>query len=358
MSRIPPLLSLEQVQSRLSAIFPESFPDRTILVGDLSARTHFVGLYGGFVYSASRFFRPSTVIRFGPAQAEQTTEEARLDWLARCQAPGFTPAGKSWYADNSRETLRDDLIRNRCVPMGIIRRRDGMAPTSPAPIYAFDDAYLSLFDPNLNGDELIAAIKVWQDDALDAATLARIRLLASGVLERAGEVLVKLPTVGKTLRLAPGEASLITRDVCEQAAPLLCGTPVVVHISMSDRKTFPELADEARSVGLKLDPTAALPDVIIFDIKPKKGRLVFIEVVHSDGPITELRKTALVRIAADMGFTEEQLTLVTAFEDRSSEIARKRQGELAKGSWVWYRSEPYLFMHLKTVEPNGSIFDA
>ncbi len=354
MSRLPPLLSLEEIQARLNTIFPESFPDRTILVGDLSTRTHFVGLYGGFLYSESRFFRPSTVIRFGPAQAQLSTNAARLDWLGRCQAPGFTPLGKSWYADNSRETLRDDFIRNRCIPMGIIRKRDGIAPTSPAPIYAFDDDYLRLFDPALDGEALTNAIKAWQEEALDPSTLARIRLLASGVLQREGEIQVQLPTTGKILKLAPGEASLITRDVCEKMAPWVAAQPIVIHVSMSDRKTFPELSGEADSMGLKLDTNAELPDVIIFDAV-KGGRLVFVEVVHSDGPITELRKAALTKIAKRMGFKDTHLLLVTAFEDRSSDIAKKRLSELARDSWVWYRSEPNMFHHLKLMSPGTLI---
>jgi hypothetical protein len=356
MHLLPPLIWVEEIQSRLNMIFPSSFPDRTILIGDMSARAHFVGLYGGFVRGSRRFFRPSTVIRFGWDQAVLTSDDARLDWLSRCQSAGFTPIGKQWYADNSRETLRDDLIRNRCVPMGIIVKREGIAPTSPAPIYAFDDAYIRLFHPELTGEHLTAEIKSWQDTALDPATRARMRLLAYGVLEREGEILVTLPTTRKTLRLAAGDASLITRDVCEVMAPMIAAMPVVVHVSMSDKKIAPELSAEASGLGLVLDLKAALPDVIIANIGETSVSLVFVEVVHSDGPITELRKEALLQIAKKMGFKENDVVLVTAFEDRSSDIARKRLGELARDSWVWYRSEPSLFHHLRVVQPGNVLF--
>ncbi|WP_071769658.1 BsuBI/PstI family type II restriction endonuclease [Burkholderia ubonensis] len=348
MHPLPPLLSIEDVQARLNLIFPESFPDRTILVSDMSARAHFVSLYGGFIADSGRYFRPSTVIRFSQEQAERTTDVERYDWLTRCHLPGFEPQGKQWYADNTRETLRDDLIRNRMIPMGLIWRRQGIPPTSPAPIYSLSEAYTQLFSPNLAGEELGDAIKAWQEEYLDPRILARMRLLAHGIFEREGEVPIKLPS-GKTLRLAPGEASVITRDVCEVLAPLFCRKPIVVHISMSDRKIFPELSAEANALGLALDPKAALPDVIIVNLTEKATQLVFVEVVHSDGPITELRRNALLEIAKGLGYGPNDVALVTAFEDRQADIFRKRFSEIARGTWVWFRSEPHLFMELKNI---------
>jgi hypothetical protein len=124
----------------------------------------------------------------------------------------FQPLGKQWYADNTREILRDDLVRNRMIPMGLIRKREGIPSTSPAPIYALAKAYIELFNPDLTGNDLVDAIKTWQDHYLDPRTLTRMRLLANGIFEREGEIPVKLPS-GKALRLAPGEALIITRDL-------------------------------------------------------------------------------------------------------------------------------------------------
>jgi hypothetical protein len=346
MHPLPPLLAIDEIQARLNQIFPALLPDRTILVGDMSARLHFVGLYGGFIFEAERFLRPSTVIRFTLEQAGRTSDAERYDWLSRCQSAGFVPFGRPWYADNSRETLRDDLIRNKCLPMGLIQKREGYAPTSPAPIYAFSGTYVSLFDPSLTGDALTTAINAWQEEYLDPAALTRMQLLAHGVLERKGQISVTLPTTGKTLRLAAGEASVITRDVCEKLAPMLFKKPVVVHVSMSDKKTFGELADEARIAKFKIDPKAALPDVVIVDVGSKGLPVMFVEVVHSDGAITDVRRDALLRIAENAGAKPDAVQLVTAFEDRGSTIFRKRFSELANGSAVWFRAEPDMLVRL------------
>lgn len=349
MPTLPPLPLLTDVSERLKVIFPETFPDRSILVGDMATRLVFVSLYGGFIEGTNQWFRPSTVIRFGLQQAALTDDASRSAWAGACQTPGFTPQGAQWYAENSRETLRDDLIRNRCIPVGIVTKRQGVPVTSPAPIYALSEPFSRLLDPSLQGEDLEEAISTWQDKFLDPMTLKRAALLASGVKSKTGQVLINLPGQDKTLKLGSGEAAAITKDVCEVMGPRLFQQPVVVHVSHSDKKMFKELEGEAAAIGLKLDLSAELPDVIIVDIAHDNGMVVcFIEVVHSDGPITELRKQSLLKIAADSGIPPEHVRLVTAFDDRGSPAFKKRVSELAVGSAVWFRTEPELLMRLDT----------
>lgn len=347
MSTLPPFTPLPLVRARLAQVFDESFPDRSILVGEMAARLVFVAIYGGFVEDSGRYFRPSTVIRFSHHQANQETEAARLSWLSMCQTPGYK-ATEPWYADNTREPLRDDLIRNRALPIRMILKRQGIATTSPVPIYYLPQTFLSLFDPSLDGDQLNEAIKQWQQDNLDKMILSRMQLRRlTGDTE--GQVVVTLPTRSMTLRLSPGEASIITRDVCQELLKKILKEPVVVHVSTPDQKIFPELSSLAEAIGLHLPPSAELPDIVAADTgcEDKKLRLVFIEVVHSDGPITELRKKSLLKIALDMGCPEENVQLITAFDDRNASPFKKRVSEIARGSDVWFRSEPDLLMSLK-----------
>ena len=346
-STFPPLPTLTEVSIRLQAIFPPTFPDRSILVGEMATRMVFVALYGGFIQGEGKWFRPSTVIGFTHDQALLTSESDRQKWLSECHAPGFEPNGKPWYAPNTREPLRDDLIRNRAIPMGIIKRREGKPVTSPAPIYALSAPFAGLLNPEIQGEELDQAISDWQDKYLDAMTLKRAALLAEGVMAKTGQVLVKLPGQDKTLRLGSGEAAAITRDVCEVLGPKMFDHPVVIHVSHSDKKTFKELDGEAAAIGLALDPSSELPDVIVVDIANEHGLVIcFIEVVHSDGPITELRRLALLKIAADAGIPAEHVRLVTAFNDRAAPAFKKRVSELARDSAVWFRTEPELLVQL------------
>lgn len=350
---LPALVSLDEVRTRLEQIFPEGYPDRSILVGDIATRTVFVGLYGGFVTDAGRFFRPSTVIRFSHEQAVRCSDIDRMTWIGTCHAPGHKSLGQQWYADNTRETLRDDYIRNRAVPMGFIEKLEGVAPSSPAPIYSLAEPFAELFSPKLSGPALNTAIANWREEFLDPIALKRMRLVSSGIFGRDGDVFVTLPSTGQTLRLPAGDTSIITRDVIETLAPKIMVRPVVVHLSMSDVKMRPELANNAESVGLTIDPKAELPDIVIADVPPKSKQLYlyFVEVVHSDGPITELRKKALMHIAKKAGIPESNVEMITAFNDRSAAPFKKRFSELAAGSCVWFRTEPHLFIrigHLNT----------
>lgn len=146
---LPPLLPLAEVKARLEQVFPSEFPDRGILVGIMCARVVFAAIYGGFLTGQNRFFRPSTITNFSDEQAVLVEDAQREDWAKRAVKQGFKPLGKIWYANNSREPVRDDLIRNRLIPLGIVGKLAGYAPTHPAPIYSISPEFVALFDPDL-----------------------------------------------------------------------------------------------------------------------------------------------------------------------------------------------------------------
>ena len=83
-----------------------------------------------------------------------------------------------------------------------------------------------------------------------------------------------------------------------------------------------------------------LPDIVLADLGPAHPLLVFVEVVHSDGPVNEHRKAALLALAMSAGFPAEHVAFVTAFLDRSAGPFRKTADTLAWGSHAWFASEP------------------
>jgi hypothetical protein len=94
---LPALPAVDDIQSRLAAIFPEAFPDRSILVGVMAARVIFVCLYGDAIEGSSRYMRPSHVYLFTEEQSQKTDNLERLDWIANASRQGFRPA-KSRFA--------------------------------------------------------------------------------------------------------------------------------------------------------------------------------------------------------------------------------------------------------------------
>lgn len=348
---LPPLPTVAEVQERLAVVFPESFPDRGILVGMMAARVVFVFLYGGFLEGGGRCLRPSFIYLFTHEQAGKVSEAERTEWALIAGRPGFRPPGTRWYADNSREPIRDDLLRNQFLRLGIAHRLAGVPTTASTPTWYLDAGFAALFDPTLGGASLLAAITAWQGRALDAGTLQRMALRAAGAQRHASDVLVEMPD-GQRIRIAAGPSSLITQGLVEDFARIHLRNPVVLWLSASDEKAHPAYVSMAAQVGLRFDVNAELPDVILADLADPV-QFLFCEVVATDGAVTHARKEALLAIVRASNVPEQHAVFVSAFEDRQSPALRKNFSALASDSLVWFRTEPNLLLTLATAKPSS-----
>ena len=95
-----------------------------------------------------------------------------------------------------------------------------------------------------------------------------------------------------------------------------------------------------------LDAAQLLPDIVLVDLAPPgrtgKVLIVFVEVVASDGPVTEQRKHALLDLIASSPrhYRPEDAAFITAHSDRSAGPARRTLPTLAWRSFAWFVSEP------------------
>src|SRR5262245_44160017 len=112
---LPPLVPRKVVQERLRMIFPDGLPDRNYLVRDLAGATVFTMLYVGAIENSGRFISPKFVCRMSDKQAAQTSDAARSQYAREVARPGSVPRGKAWYADNTREPIRDETLRQGLV---------------------------------------------------------------------------------------------------------------------------------------------------------------------------------------------------------------------------------------------------
>lgn len=342
---LPTLLSVKEIRKRLNLIFPDSFPDRTILVGDMAAKVIFVFLYGGFIDGSDRYLRPSFIYFFTEDQAKKKQDRNRTDWAASSIKPGFRPEGTRWYAgDGTREPIRDDLIKNELMRLGIVTKQPGYAVTSPKPTLALVDHFSILFDPDLTNDALVTAINVWRDTHLDQAVLQRMALRAKGIQAKKGDILIEMPDETK-IRISAGPSSLIIQGLIEDYAKRHMTDPAVLWISESDKKEHLHLKEMAESVGLRFDLNAELPDLILAELGDPI-EFIFCEVVASDGAVTESRKETLLQIIESSKIPTETVKFLTAFEDREAPAFRKNFSKLAIGSLMWFRTEPDLIILL------------
>lgn len=343
---LQPLLTRAEIHERLKAIFPEGTANRNYVTRELAASTVFAALYVGAIDGTGVFFAPKHVYRMSDDQAADTTAATRQAFAAAVMGAGFRPPGQQWYADTTREPIRDETLREGLIGLGAAVERGDLPTTSSKPRYALQAAFAALFDPGLNGAGLTAAIETWQKANLNTGALARIALVRRGAGASTTRVLVTFPN-GETRPLQPGPSSVITKAVIEVFAPRFLGAPAVLFVSESGNKVVARDEDLARRIGLNIQADKNLPDTILVDLEPAHPLLVFVEAVASDGPINERRKSALADLAQAAGFPVEHVAYVTAYLDRSGSPFKKTVDALAWGSYAWFVSEPEALLSLE-----------
>ena len=335
---LPPLLPVHEIHSRLQRVFPAGTANRNYVTREIAAKTIFTMLYIGAVAGDGRWLRPDQVTRMTDAQAAMTDPEDRDTWQIESMRPAANVEGR-WYAANTREPIRDETLREGLVRLGAVREREGLPTTSPRPRYALAGDFAALFDPILADRELDESILAWQEDNLSSGALARVAIMRQGAVARAGQVLVTFPG-GETRRMEPGRSSVIAKSVVEEFAPRFLQHPAVIWMSESRNHVVARDDRLAQEIGLTIQPDRNLPDLIMVDLGPPDPLLVFVEVVATAGPVNDARQTALMAIAADGGFGEDQVAFVTAYADRGDAVFVSSVGQLAWRSFAWFMSEP------------------
>jgi len=338
---LPPYVTREFVKQRLEQIFPEGAPNRGYCTREMAGATVFAMIYVGAVEGV-RYSSPKHVYRMSDDQAMLTSDDARVGYVKESEIPGSVSRGQAWYADTTREPIRDETLRHGLIPVGAVIERKDLPTTSAKPRYALAVDFVGLFDPNLSGEALDKAIEQWRASHLTPAALARVNLLRSGTGKDASGVLVEFPDK-HTRRLAPGDSSRIAKGVIEHFAVAFLDDPVVLWLSESGNKVVERDDLLAKKIGLHIDPSRNLPDIILVDLGPKGSSnvlLVFVEVVATDGPVTDERRTELMKLTDAAGFDPAQVAFVTAFLDRGHAAMRKSFHAVAWNTFVWIASEP------------------
>ncbi|WP_292514664.1 BsuBI/PstI family type II restriction endonuclease [Methylobacterium sp.] len=337
------MLTRDEVHVRLQEIFPDGAPNRAYLTRMLAASTVFVALYIDATEGSGTMLGPKHVYRMTDEQAALVDDASRTAYATGVLRTGSQTEGRRWYQDNTREPIRDETLREGLVAIGAVIERTDLPTTSSKPRYALKASFAALFDPALTGEALQARIAAWQAEALNKGALARLAIVRQGAGVSADQVLVTFPN-GETRRMKPGPSSEITKAVVEVFAPAFLTAPAVVFLSESGNKVVARDDALARSIGLAIQADKNLPDTILVDLGPVHPLLVFVEVVATDGPISQRRKEALEELVAEAGFPAEHVAFVTAYLDRSAGPFKKTVDSLAWGSYAWFAAEPERLM--------------
>lgn len=342
---LPPYISRSDIHKRLQVIFPDGVENRGYCVREMAASTVFVLLYIGAVHGTGEWLAPKHVMRMTAEQAELSSDADRIAYAKAAMGKKFKVAGVRWYEENSREGVRDETIKQGLIVNGAAVERLGLATTSAYPRYALHPDFAALFEPSLEEDAFKTAAVAWQKKHLSPEALARVALIGSGSASATGEITVRFPS-GDTRRMAAGPSSVISKAVIEDFAPRFLRDPVVLFLSESREKVIERDEKLAAKLKLKISADKTLPDLILVDMS-SDFLIVFVEVVSSDGPVSEARKTALLKLVTDAGFSAEQAAFVTAFRDRSHGAFKKTVNSLAWNSFAWFMAEPSQIMILR-----------
>lgn len=337
-AKLPPYVPRELVAERLPIIFPVGIENRVYCTRELAASTVFAAIYIGGVEGYGGVLGPVHVYRMTAEQAVEAYDEQRHAYAAAIRAKRPVN-GTRWYADNTREPIRDETLRDGLVAVGAVIRRDDLPTTSGAPRYILKGDFAALFDPTLSGANLAAAIATYRAKHLSPAALARVSILLAGATASTSAVPVTFPN-GQTRNLSPGPSSIITKAVVEVFATAFLENPAVLWLSESGNKVVVEELKLAAKLGLKIEPDKNLPDLILADVGGAHPLFVFAEVVATDGAMHERRKEAIYALTDAAGFPRQHIAFLTAYSDRGSPGYRKTVSQLAWGTFAWFVAEP------------------
>lgn len=341
-----PVPLLRTIAERLPAVFPEGMDHRPYLIREIAARTIFVMFYTGALEGSERWLRPNQVTRMTDAQSRDVGTETRMAWIEASLRPCKESIPGRWYADNTREPIRDETIRQGLCPIGAVVERSGLATTSSHPRYALTSDFADLF--LCDDAEFSQRADTWREAHLSPAARARLALIHRSAVaaEESDRILVTFPN-NETRIMSPGPSSVLSRAVIEQFAPRFLGTPGVVFLSESRSKVVARDDGLAKAIGLTILPGELLPDILLVDLAGADPLLLFVEVVVSDGPVDEKRKADLTSLAEEAGFRPSHLAFLTAFRSKTDAAFRKLSSDIAWGSFVWFASEPDAILYFR-----------
>ncbi len=348
---LPPLLDVDGIRARLQVIFPDGTPERSKCTGLAAARTIYVMLYVGAI-EGGEWLAPKYVYRMGNSQAVKTSDAERTAYLTAVKKPGTPEPADRWYKENTRESIRDEALKNGLVPIGAVLINPNVSTTSSKGRYILRGDLAALFDPALTPEKFDAAAAAWRAKHLTQNALARVKVLQVAATGAKAKVPVMLPS-GEGRVMVPGLSSVITKAVVEIFAPRFLTNPAVVWISESGRKVVEKDDKLLQLLGIKISPEKLLPDIILADTAAGDLLFVFVEVVATDGPIHEGRRAALLKLITDAGFKPEQAAFLTAFQSRDHAAFKKTVASLAWGSFAWCFSEPEHLMAFDGTRPGA-----
>ncbi|MEJ1964777.1 MAG: BsuBI/PstI family type II restriction endonuclease [Gammaproteobacteria bacterium] len=143
---------------------------------------------------------------------------------------------------------------------------------------------------------------------------------------------------GETIRLSPGDHSLLIRQVVEVFGPIHAPGGKLIYAGDTEDKWGYFDRDALNALGVTVDNHGKMPDVVMHH--GAKNWLLLIEAVTSHGPVDGKRYGELNKL---FGASSAGLVFVTAFPTRA--LMAKYLGSIAWETKVWCSEAPTHLIH-------------
>lgn len=332
--------SLALIRARLPVVFPPGLDYRSEATAERAARSVFVFLYVFAVEGVSgNRLRPAMVTSMSDTQAELLTPSQRITWWNAARRPrrqSEAVAGR-WYAENTREPIRDETFRAWKEHGALLE--DQLPTASAAPRYQLARDFADLFDPALDGQLLAGVVAQWQARHLTSVARARLALRRQQDVTVAGTS-VRFPD-GSARTIALGPSTPLVRAVIEQFVPVFLRSPVVLAVTESRQRLAYDDRQQLTRLGLKPEERL-MPDVLLADLDGPGHdlRLVFLECVATGGPMSGARVRDLRVWLARNDLGNIPAAFGSVFADRGDAAFRRYAGALAWETFAWFTTEP------------------
>jgi hypothetical protein len=250
-----------------------------------------------------------------------------MDWVS-------THFGKQ-YAPNTREIVRRQTMHQFMQGGLVLYNPDNptRAVNSPRAVYQVSPEALTL-------------VRTYGSSAWGAQLSAYLSEQEGLAARYAGERdLQRIPITvaeGKTIRISPGEHSLLIKAIIEEFAPRFVQGGQLIYAGDTGEKMGYFDRDLLRRLGVEVDDHGKMPDVVIY--YPEKDWLLLVESVTSHGPMDGKRHGELMKLFHG---SEPGLVYVTAFPSRS--VMARYLGEIAWETEVWVADAPTHLIHFNGV---------
>ncbi len=235
------------------------------------------------------------------------------------------------YAENTRETIRDDAVKFFVESGLLLRNPDDLSrPTnSPNTVYQLEPKALALlrsYGSPAWAKKLrayLAAVETIKHEITRHRQLARVP--------------VTLPD-GSRLALSPGGQNPLIKAIIEEFCSRFAPGGIVVYLGDTENKFAHLDKSYLAELGVSLDSAAKMPDVIVHDVQ--RNWLLLIEAVTSAGPVDGKRRKELKQLFVG---AQAGLVFVTAFATRR--VMQSFLTDIAWESEVWIAEDPEHMIH-------------